>query len=76
MIARTIVISGARREGILNLRMRGLDDVECTIRLDEKFAACVRRREITTNPDPALLIPAGVGSPPSLLPSRAGRCTL
>ena len=39
MICETIVISGARQEGILNLELGGIDLEECTIRLDEKFAA-------------------------------------
>jgi site-specific recombinase XerC len=37
MICETIVISGARQEGILNLALGGIDLEECTIRLDEKF---------------------------------------
>jgi hypothetical protein len=36
-ILETILISGARQEGILNLTLGGLDHIECTIRLDEKF---------------------------------------
>ncbi|MCF6744888.1 hypothetical protein E9529_11465 [Blastococcus sp. KM273128] len=34
-VLETILIAGARQEGILNLTLGGLDHVECTIRLDE-----------------------------------------
>lgn len=37
MIAETIVITGARREGLINLMISDLDCVHCTVRLDEKF---------------------------------------
>lgn len=46
MIARFILITGARQEGILNLRFGGLDAGECTVRLDEKFG------KITAQPVP------------------------
>jgi integrase len=36
LICETIIISGARREGLLNLTLSGLDLQECTVRLDEK----------------------------------------
>jgi integrase len=37
MLCETIVISGARVEGLLNLTLRGIDVEECTLLLDEKF---------------------------------------
>jgi site-specific recombinase XerC len=37
LLCETIIIAGARREGLLNLELSGLDRQECTIRLDEKF---------------------------------------
>ncbi len=37
MICQTILISGARREGLLNLTLGWVDRESCTIRLDEKF---------------------------------------
>ena len=37
LLCLTIIVAGARREGLLNLTLGGLDLVECTIRLDEKF---------------------------------------
>ena len=46
MIARFILITGARQEGILNLKLGGLDAGECTVRLDEKFG------KITAQPVP------------------------
>ena len=46
MIARFILITGARQEGVLNLRFGGLDLDECTVRLDEKFG------KITAQPVP------------------------
>mgnify|MGYP002778752401 CR=1 FL=1 len=42
-ILETILIAGARQEGILNLTLGGLDHVECTIRLDEKFGKVVHQ---------------------------------
>lgn len=42
-ILETILISGARQEGILNLTLGGLDHIECTIRLDEKFGKVVHQ---------------------------------
>jgi len=41
MICRFILITGARQEGLLNLRFGGLDPDECTVRLDEKFGKVV-----------------------------------
>ena len=37
MICQTILISGARREGLLNLTLGWIDRDECTLKLDEKF---------------------------------------
>ncbi|WP_204910633.1 site-specific integrase [Microlunatus spumicola] len=37
LICLTILVAGARREGLFNLTLGGVDRVECTIRLDEKF---------------------------------------
>lgn len=37
LICETIIVAGARREGLCNLTLGGLDRDECTIRLDEKF---------------------------------------
>lgn len=37
LLCQTILIGGARREGLLNLELRGIDRDECTIMLDEKF---------------------------------------
>ena len=37
MICQTILISGARREGLLNLTLGWIDRDQCTIKLDEKF---------------------------------------
>ncbi|MGY1681272.1 hypothetical protein [Geodermatophilus sp. SYSU D01176] len=42
-ILETILIAGARQEGILNLTLGGLDHVQCTIRLDEKFGKVVHQ---------------------------------
>jgi integrase len=39
----TILVAGARKEGILNLTLGGIDHVECTIRLDEKFGKVVHQ---------------------------------
>lgn len=41
MLAQTILVSGARREGLLNLGLGGIDLEECTVRLDEKFGKVV-----------------------------------
>jgi integrase len=41
MINRFILITGARQEGVLNLKFGGLDPDECTVRLDEKFGKVV-----------------------------------
>jgi len=46
MIIRFILITGARQEGVLNLRFGGLDPDECTVRLDEKFG------KVTNQPVP------------------------
>jgi site-specific recombinase XerC len=43
MMCQTILISGARREGLLNLELAGIDLDECTIRLDEKFGKVVEQ---------------------------------
>lgn len=37
LLCLTVIISGARREGLFNLTIGGIDLEECTIRLDEKF---------------------------------------
>lgn len=37
MMVETILISGARREGLFNLTLSSIDRDECTLRLDEKF---------------------------------------
>ena len=42
-IVETILIAGARQEGILNLALGGIDHVECTIRLDEKNGKVVHQ---------------------------------
>lgn len=42
-IVETILVTGARQEGILNLTLGGLDHVECTVRLDEKFGKVVHQ---------------------------------
>jgi integrase len=36
LVCETAIIAGARREGVLNLDLSGLDQLECTVRLDEK----------------------------------------
>ena len=41
LIAQTILISGARQEGLINLTLSDLDREECTVRLDEKFGKVV-----------------------------------
>lgn len=41
MLCQTILISGARREGLFNLTLGGIDLEECTVRLDEKFGKVV-----------------------------------
>ena len=43
MICRFILITGARQEGLLNLKFGGLDQDECTVRLDEKFGKVVHQ---------------------------------
>lgn len=43
MIAEMIIITGARREGLLNLTISDLDRVNCTVRLDEKLGKIVRQ---------------------------------
>ncbi len=43
LIVDTILIAGARREGILNLTLGGLNRVEMTVRLDEKFGKVVHQ---------------------------------
>ncbi|MGY1681418.1 hypothetical protein [Geodermatophilus sp. SYSU D01176] len=43
LIVETILVAGARQEGLLNLTLGGLDHVECTIRLDEKFGKVVHQ---------------------------------
>lgn len=43
MLCETILVSGARREGILNLELAGIDLDECTVRLDEKFGKVVNQ---------------------------------
>jgi site-specific recombinase XerC len=43
MIVETILVAGARKEGILNLTLGGLDHAECTIRLDEKNSKVVHQ---------------------------------
>jgi integrase len=37
LICLTIIVAGARREGLINLTLGGIDREECPIRLDEKF---------------------------------------
>lgn len=37
LLCLTVIVAGARREGLFNLTLGGLDRQECTIRLDEKF---------------------------------------
>lgn len=37
LICVTFIVTGARREGLLNLDLAGLDEEECTVHLDEKF---------------------------------------
>src|SRR4051794_30608500 len=39
----TILVAGARQEGVLNLTLGGIDHVECTIRLDEKNGKVVHQ---------------------------------
>lgn len=39
----TILVAGARQEGVLNLTLGGIDHVECTIRLDEKNGKIVHQ---------------------------------
>ena len=41
LLCETIVIGGARVEGLLNLTVGGLDREECTVQLDEKFGLVV-----------------------------------
>lgn len=41
LVLRFLAITGARREGLLNLTLAGIDEQECTVRLDEKFGAIV-----------------------------------
>ena len=41
MVLRFLNITGARREGVLNLDIGGIDAEECTVRLDEKFGKVV-----------------------------------
>ncbi|MBY9074216.1 site-specific integrase [Nocardioides sp. WL0053] len=41
MLCLTIIVAGARREGLFNLTLGGLDRTECTVRLDEKFGKVV-----------------------------------
>jgi integrase len=41
LVCQTILITGARREGLTNLVLRGIDRDECTVRLDEKFGKIV-----------------------------------
>ena len=43
LIVDTILIAGARREGILNLTLSGIDRTEMTVRLDEKFGKVVHQ---------------------------------
>jgi integrase len=43
LIVTTILVSGARQEGLLNLTLSDLDQEECTIRLDEKFGKVVHQ---------------------------------
>ena len=43
LVCETIVIAGARQEGILNLSLDGIDRTECTLRLDEKFGKVVHQ---------------------------------
>lgn len=38
---RFLDITGARREGLLNLDLAGIDEQECTVRLDEKFGMVI-----------------------------------
>jgi integrase len=37
MLCQTILITGARREGLLNLTLGWIDREQCTVKLDEKF---------------------------------------
>ncbi|HEY3383066.1 MAG TPA: site-specific integrase [Vicinamibacterales bacterium] len=37
MIVRFLVVTGARQEGLLKLRLEDIDESECTVRLREKF---------------------------------------
>ncbi|MEX0428638.1 tyrosine-type recombinase/integrase [Nocardioides sp. DS6] len=41
MLCKTVMITGARREGLTNLELGWLDTEECTVRLDEKFGKVV-----------------------------------
>jgi integrase len=41
MLCETILVSGARQEGLLNLTVAGMDLDECAILLDEKFGKAV-----------------------------------
>lgn len=43
LIARTLVVTGARREGLLDLTLGGIDSQECTVLLDEKFGLRVHQ---------------------------------
>ena len=43
LIVHTILVSGARQEGILNLSLSDLDRQECAVRLDEKFGKVVHQ---------------------------------
>lgn len=43
MLCKAILVSGARREGLLNLTLGGISTRECTVRLDEKFGKVVEQ---------------------------------
>ena len=43
IILKFLNIAGARQEGVLNLDIGGIDETECTVRLDEKFGKVVNQ---------------------------------